>query len=285
MPVKDDKGRIFLENIWLIAIIILITGLGLAIGEYHFYGRSFVGEILISGGFFGIFVYLIVGRHEKYVLRETILGLRPDLTLTDQLLGQVMFRDYFYDKRIFEWELTNHKNPNMWAVRLHDTIDMKAERDTMELIMVRESDTGLSPQNRMVQITDRTTDSQTNVQLQHIADLSTAVKNFYLLRHDFRKDHDYELKAAHDYPPNMKKNGDYIEMQTPVYTRSLEIRVKLPADFDFGVLKFGCFIVDTRYVKVRTLDCSCDAVARIVTITSDGPILPGETIYFKYFPE
>lgn len=285
MPTKDEKGRIILENIWLIAIIILIIGIGLTIGEYYYFGRSFVGEILISGGFFGIFVYLIIGRHEKYVLRENILGLRPDLTLIDQLLGQVTFRDYFYDKRIYDWELTNHGHATMWAVRLHDTIHMKTERDTMELVMIRESDTGLTQQNRMVTITDRTTNASTNVQLQHIADLSTNVKTYYLLRHDFRKDHEYELKTAHDYPPNMKKNGDYVEMETPVYTRSLEIHVKLPTDFDFNLLRFGCFIVDTRYVKVRTLNCNCDSVTRTITITSDGPVLAGETIYLKYFPE
>jgi hypothetical protein len=272
------------QNILLIAVIFLIVGVFLFILPILFVIESgqtkildSTSTILISGGFFSILIYLIVGRHDQFVLRHDILGIRDDQTL----LGSLQFSKYVYDKRIVQWKLLDIGEPK-WGLELKDIFHIKVLEDTDHIMTIKGSDVKLRKDVQDIDIVDKASGVSTPVTPSLDPDLTTSVKRYFKIAYEFKAGHDYIMTIPYIYSACMKNDADYLDTHTPVLTRSLRLEVIFPPSVNPDDYIFDCFLMDLRFVKGRRISMNKDLVQRLVYFDNEGPINPGETVILRY---
>lgn len=279
-PSIGRAPRIILENIIYLAMLILLAGIVALILE-----QVFIAEILITGGFMGVIVYFIVNRHENLVLRR-MLGIAEDETLLDKIiLAALPLEKYSYVNRISELEFGESSDPDLWSLKLkRDIIIMSVETGVDHINTGRWTDVELKAQKQVAQIQDLTLEAPpAAIELDVDARLSTDVKNFLVLRYTFLPDHDYKIELPEfDYGNCMKVDSDYLEMQAPVYTRSIKVNVAFPPTAKLETMGFDCYVVDSKFERRRSYQAIPDAESRTLAVPEQGPIRPGERLVIRY---
>jgi hypothetical protein len=270
--------KVIIENIILLAIIILVVGIVFVL----FTTWQSVGEMLISSGFLSIIVYLVVGQHSEFVMREKHLGIEKGQTLLEALATrEVSFRKYEYLERNYEWELFGGTDEK-WASKVTETIHLRINENVDHITFSREADERMGDTIEAVQIKDKASGKMSDIFPSLIADLSIPYKKYFRLSYNFEKGRDYILRLTYTYPPCMRKDFDYIYMLNPVLTHKSKITIKLPEDFDLARYTVDCYVMDMRFERVKTIDKDCSQRNRKIVIKEVGPLFEGETILFKY---
>lgn len=272
------------QNILLIATIFLILGVFLYLLPIFFVIESektkileFTSNILVSGGFFSILIYEIVGRHDQFVLRHEILGIGNDQTL----LGSLQFSKYLYDKRIVQWKLVDTGEAK-WELELKDIFYIRVMDSIDHIMTIKGSDVRLRKDSQDIDIVDTASGVSTPVTPSPDPDLTTAVKQYLKIAYEFRAGHEYVMTVPYIYSSCMKKDSDYLDTHFTVLTRSVRMEIIFPPDTNPGEYIFDCFVMDLRFVKGRRISMQKDIAQRIVYFDNEGPMNAGETVILRY---
>jgi hypothetical protein len=280
---RSKLGSMIIQKIILLAVIMLICGVPIFIIFFQS-PWQFVGETLISGGTFAVLVYLILEEHTNFIMREKHLGLDKGQTLFEALNSRgINSSKYFYKQRDYEWEFFGGNAEN-WEGKVKDTITLGVNQEISHLTFRREADIKTQDTLEACEIKDLTMhEIVAHVQPEIIPDLSIPNKKYFRLVFKFLADHEYQISLNYQYPPSMSKVFDYIHMLNPVLTHRSKISLKIPADFDPEKYTIDCYVINSRYEQVKTLEKEkFDNKNRKISFKEAGPFLEGETIILRY---
>ena len=277
-----DYKKILMENIFYLATLFLFIGIIFYI--YLPSAYSFVGEVLIMGGFFGVLVYFIVNRHEEYILREKILGIGGG-----NLLARLAERtgaplDYIYEQREITLKFLDI-GKDKWGVGMSDQIGLGVrDRDVNDLIITIPVELG--KKELSISITDKKTGTKRPANPELLSDISTLKSKYYKINYDFKANQSYYLEIDCKYPkPKMNPQEDYAEFVVPIQTNETFLTIEFPKGIAQNV-KSDAFIQDTRFRKIMDLGCRVENNSLIIYEEGYknhlGPLLPGSRIMFKY---
>lgn len=280
-----DFKRILLERIFLVAITILIIGIVII---YVFPPYHLVGEILISGGFFGILIELFLGSHEKFVLRREILGIGDKDTLITKLLEMERGNYTQYERRSF-WKLIEVGDP-MWASEHYEEADVVIGKENIGNINFFRG-TALADLSEMkpeVIIIDRGKE-RPPTRVTPMTEISVGGTMYFKIEYPFRAEANYTLKIRTVFPPHMKKDKDYLRFVPRVDTARHKVTIEFPPEVTCEDYKFTSYVLNTRFERVRELDIIESEKVKNQCILEEegyekyiGPLKGGDAILFFY---
>lgn len=247
----------WVENIYLYFIIFLLSGVFFTVLGIISNVRLFVffGEVVITGGVFGIIVNLILSRYTTYTFGRQ-LGIQPKETLLAGISRVVSKRKFIILKRDIEWQLiASQRSSECWSAKRLDNMTLLIVEEDIDGVVFERAATASDGRELplpIIEVKDMINDIISKPVISDIPEFSWPGRKKYKIKYIFKAKGSYIIKQVIEYPPcNDPSKDDFVAIEVLGDTLSTKLSITFQGIELNNKYFFEAYIEDDMHVRYK----------------------------------